>query len=120
VEFTQPVPDFSIADLSGRLWRLEDLRGKGILINFGATWCGPCRGEHAELQKLHDSLKGPAESMYCRKAHNSGAHTTTMEEITCGSNAWRFCLESDRRMLSSTQNPHGIFNGLHLRRTFSR
>ncbi len=34
-----------------------DLMGKGTLINFWATWCGPCRAEHSEIQKLCDRLK---------------------------------------------------------------
>ncbi len=57
LNFTQPLPEFAVKDLSGRVWRLTDLLGKGTLINFWATWCGPCRGEHPEIQKLHDRLK---------------------------------------------------------------
>jgi thiol-disulfide isomerase/thioredoxin len=58
VQFVQALPDFSNRDLAGRTWELKDLKGKGTLINFWATWCGPCRAEHPEIQKLHDRLKG--------------------------------------------------------------
>ena len=57
VAFSQMLPDFSAEDLGGRTWRLRDLKGKATIINFWATWCGPCRGELPDIQKLHERLK---------------------------------------------------------------
>jgi len=46
-------PDFSLPDRSGRSFSLSDFRGRPLLIDFCATWCGPCRETMPEVQRLH-------------------------------------------------------------------
>lgn len=56
-----PLPSFVVSDLRGKTWKLANLEGKAVLINIWATWCGPCREEHPEFQKLYDKLKARPE-----------------------------------------------------------
>lgn len=45
--------DFTLKSNSGENFRLSEHRGEVILVNFWASWCGPCRQEMPELDKLH-------------------------------------------------------------------
>ena len=49
--------DFSLPDADGRIHRLSDHRGKWVVINFWATWCGPCMIEIPELMRFHERHK---------------------------------------------------------------
>ena len=49
----KPAEDFTRNDLSGNTFRLEELRGKVVLLNFWATWCTPCRIDLPHIEALH-------------------------------------------------------------------
>jgi peroxiredoxin len=46
--------DFKLQNLEGQSVSLSELRGKPVMLNFWATWCGPCRNEMPYLQQIYD------------------------------------------------------------------
>ena len=57
VEARRAAPDFELKDPDGRTVRLSDYRGKVVLLNFWATWCGPCRIEIPWFIEFERNLK---------------------------------------------------------------
>jgi cytochrome c biogenesis protein CcmG/thiol:disulfide interchange protein DsbE len=54
----KPAPAFTLQDLSGKKVSLASYKGKAVLINFWATWCGPCKIETPWLVELRDKYAG--------------------------------------------------------------
>lgn len=52
-----PAPDFTLKSLRGENISLDQHRGKYILVNFWATWCGPCKMEMPSLETLYQRFK---------------------------------------------------------------
>ncbi len=52
-----PAPDFTLKRADGRNLRLQEQRGQVVLVNFWATWCGPCRQEMPHLNRLYDKYR---------------------------------------------------------------
>ena len=54
----KPAPDFKLLGLDSQMTSLKDYRGKPVILNFWATWCGPCRYEMPFFQQVWEEKSG--------------------------------------------------------------
>ena len=71
-------PDFQLQSLDGKTVKLSDFRGKPVLLNFWATWCGPCRSEMPYLQQIHDNSTAQGLVML---AVDAGENATAVQKF---------------------------------------
>lgn len=66
VKIGQPVPDFSMTTIDGKTVRMGDLKGKVVMLQFTASWCGVCRKEmpHIESDIWNKYKKNPNFALY--------------------------------------------------------
>lgn len=54
----RPAPDFTVTTLDGQQLTMSELRGKTVVLNIWASWCGPCKDEAGELNRAYTQYQG--------------------------------------------------------------
>lgn len=79
---TQPAPEIALPNPDGEIMRLSDLRGKIVLVDFWASWCGPCRRENPNVVRLY-------------KKYKDRGFTVFSVSLDDNANAWKAAIEKD-------------------------
>lgn len=98
-------PEFELKDLNGNLVKLSSLRGKYVLIDFWASWCGPCRKEIPNVKNVHDAFGDKGLTVVGLSVDNS-------------EKAWRKAVEEEQVKYLQLYDSEGVtwklydFNGI--------
>lgn len=82
-------PDFSMKDSEGRPFRLSDLRGKIVLLEFWASWSGPCRFETPGIVSLFDEYRG-------KKSPRGEELVVVYVSLDVREGMWKKAIQSDK------------------------
>jgi len=74
-------PDFTLVSLDGKSMKLSDLRGKAVLLNFWATWCGPCKIEMPWFVELQNEYGSQGLQIVGVAMDNSGSDSSNNDDI---------------------------------------
>ena len=65
-------PDFTVTDADGNEVKLSDFRGQGVVLNFWASWCGPCKSEMPHFQAAYEEYGDELHFLMVNMSTNFG------------------------------------------------
>ncbi len=74
-------PDFTVYDAAGNPVKLSDYFGKPIVLNFWASWCGPCQMEMPDFQEKYETLDGQVQFLMINMTDGSRETVTSASEF---------------------------------------
>ncbi|MBJ8028962.1 redoxin domain-containing protein [Bacillus cereus group sp. N21] len=74
IEVGKIAPDFELSKLDGTKVKLSDFKGKKVILNFWATWCGPCQQEMPDMEAFYKKYKDDVEILAVNYTVSEGAN----------------------------------------------
>lgn len=96
-------PDISLPDPNGKVRKLSDLRGKYVLLDFWASWCGPCRRENPNVVAIYNKYKDKGFTVYSVSLDGIDMQTRSRldekalsEGLATSKESWKNAIKQDK------------------------
>lgn len=90
VKVGQVAPDIALPSPEGKTYKLSDLRGKVVLVDFWASWCGPCRRNNPHLVSVYNKYKDKGFTVYSVSLDRQGQEEKWAQAIEADKLTWPY------------------------------
>jgi peroxiredoxin len=115
VQVGQPAPEISLPNPDGKSMSLSDLKGKVVLLDFWASWCGPCRRENPNVVRVYDKYKSKGFEVFSVSLDRPNGKEKWVEAIKADNLKWKYHV-SDLQFWNSA--PARLYGVNSIPRTF--
>ncbi|MCX8069709.1 MAG: TlpA family protein disulfide reductase [Thermodesulfovibrionales bacterium] len=98
-------PQFDLIDTNNKSWKLSELKGKVILLNFWATWCDTCKEEKPFFNNLYEELKENKEVVFLTVLYNDDIQKA-IDYVN--KNSFKFPIIEDKRKIAHQFGIRGV------------
>ena len=99
-------PDIALASPDGKNYSLSDLKGKVVLLDFWASWCGPCRRENPAVVKVYDKYKDQGFTVF--SVSLDGSTDRWKKAITQDKLSWPYHVSDLKKWGSAPAKQYGV------------
>ena len=121
LQVNAPAPDFELKSLTGDLKHLSDFQGRVVVLNFWATWCGPCTYEMPFFQEIYESYASEIAVLAVNNQESVDRVSPFVEELGL---TYEILMDNDGSVATQYQvigfpttyfiDPNGIIKFLHV------
>ena len=104
----EPAPDIKLESPDGKEYALSDLKGQVVLLDFWASWCGPCRRENPNVVKVYDRYKDQGFTVYSVSLDRQGQKQRWVDAIKKDNLKWPYHVSDLQYWQSAPAKEYGV------------